>query len=95
MAKMPKNQQDETFTIMVEDKQCVLTKPSRKIIGQALQMVMPGIGSGDVLQAGEWIINTCWISGDTEIKNEDDYLIPACMKALELIKFKEATLKKN
>jgi hypothetical protein len=89
---------EETFTLEIEGGLVAkIRKPSRKIVGQALGMVIP-MGHGDKpdpLTAGEWVLRTCWIDGDKSILEDEDNLIAASLKCLDLIKLKEAALKKN
>ena len=42
-----------------------------------------------------WLSFLCWIDGDSEIKSNDDYLIPASTQALVLMKTKGASIKKK
>lgn len=87
---------EETWTIEVEDKKCVIKKPTREVMGQTLGMLTPFDGSPpNLVQAGSWVISTCWVSGDKEIQDDDDYNVPASMKALTLMKLKMGVIKKN
>lgn len=73
---------------------CKLSKPSMAVVEAAMAFVAPTKGDPQYFQAGKIIINSCWCSGDEEIKEDDQLFMSACMKAYELIELKDAELKK-
>lgn len=48
---------------------------------------------GKLFKTGEAVLNNCWIGGSDEIKNDSSLWMNACVKAGELIEFKETELK--
>lgn len=82
------------YEIVVEDKICWLKEVNRATLEVALGLIMATTGQPQYIRAGEIILLNCWVGGDEEIKKNEDYLIPACFQAYELIKLKEASLKK-
>tara|TARA_R100001015_G_C4531229_1_gene97572 strand:+ start:209 stop:475 length:267 start_codon:yes stop_codon:yes gene_type:complete len=87
----------ETYTIEVEDKKCVISKPDRKVMGLVLPKLFPMLGDEkqDMLGAGEIILKTCWVSGDEEIRTVDEYILAASLQCVSLIEMKTASIKKN
>lgn len=81
----------DTFTLTTGDKKCIINKPNRQIV----EACLPLIADKKLITAGELIINSCWVSGDEEIKTNEDYLIPAAIEATDVLQFKNAELKKN
>lgn len=80
------------YEITVKGKSCKLSEISRGTLEIALGMIMKP--TPEYIRAGEIIILNCWIEGDEEIKTNDKLLVPAAMKAYELIELEEAELKK-
>ena len=93
------SKKEELFVIDFGDKiTCTLRRPSRKIVAEALGIMVPMTEGGkpDIIGAGEWILATCWVEGDDRIKDpEGEYVITAAMKAFSLVKLKSAELKKK
>ncbi len=84
------------YTIEVEDKKCFLKKPDRGVFSKVLPMMTSMTGEEpNMIVAGEIILRECMIGGDAEFLSEDDYILPACLKCLELFEMKQASLKKN
>lgn len=48
---------------------------------------------GKLYKTGEAVMTNCWIGGSEEIKKDDSLWMNACVKAGELIEFKETGLK--
>jgi len=48
---------------------------------------------GKLMKTGEAVLNNCWIGGSEEIKKDETLWFNACVKAGELIEFKETELK--
>ncbi|MDD3079092.1 MAG: hypothetical protein PHH37_08310 [Paludibacter sp.] len=48
---------------------------------------------GKLFKTGEAVMTNCWLGGSEEIKNDPSLWMNACIKAGELIEFKESELK--
>ncbi len=82
---------DKIFEIVVDDKKAILHKPTRK----DLSFAMAGSSQAkDSIKFAEILLNQCWIDGDKEIKEEDDYFFGAVPKLEVLSETKEAEIKK-
>lgn len=79
----------QLFMITVDDKACVLKKPSRKVLSLA-----SSVATKDPMKFNEIILKNCWVAGDEEIKTDDDYFLGASSKIAEIIEIKEAELVK-
>jgi hypothetical protein len=91
-----KKNEPKTVEIEVEGFTCKLRKPDRGIYTRVIGLITPLAGKDpEIVRAGSLILESCWLSGDEELKTEDDLNISACLKAVELIEIKEANLKKN
>lgn len=84
-----KKKHGDVFEIIVEDKKCYLHKPSRKTLAFALTKV-----NTDPLSFAEIIISNCWLAGDDEIKENDDYFMAASTQLDKLMEVKTAQIKK-
>jgi len=91
-----KQKHPDIWTLIVEDKFCLLSKPNRDTYEEVLGLVtpMPNIAPKFVT-AGLRIMQACWIEGDKEMLSDDDYLCAAGPKAASMIKVKAASIKKN
>ena len=78
---------DAIFLIVVEDKSCAIRKPTR----QEFSFVS---GIKDPIQLSETLFKQLWLDGDKEIIEDDDYFLPAIGKLDEVLKQKEAEVKK-
>jgi len=82
---------DKIFEIVVDDKKAILHKPTRK----DLSFAMAGSSQAkDSIKFAEILLNQCWIDGDKEIKENDDYFFGAVPKLEVLSETKEAEIKK-
>lgn len=90
MAKQTK----AAYEIEVEGFSCRLSKPTRQTLKVVYAKMLKADGSLNLLEGGEIMLNSCWIDGDKEIKEDDDLFLSACMAACQLIEIKEASLKK-
>lgn len=82
-----KKEHGELFLISVEDKSCVLRKPTR----MELSFVS---GVTDPMQFTETLLKQLWLDGDKEMLEDDDYFLAISGKLDQVIKFKEAEVKK-
>ena len=78
---------DAIFLIVVEDKSCAIRKPTR----QEFSFVS---GIKDPIQLSETLFKQLWLDGDKEILEDDDYFLAISSKLDQVIKFKEAEVKK-
>ena len=86
--------QKAAYEIEVGGFKCRLKVPDRHVLKVVYSKLLKANGDLNLVEGGEIILNSCWISGDKEIKQDDNMFISACLKAAELIEVKEATLKK-
>lgn len=91
---VPKN--TKTHTIVLENGLgCILNNPKPQILSQALG-ALSGIGKDpDMYKAGNVILNNCWIAGDMEIQNNDDFRFAAAIQAISVIQILQGSIKKN
>jgi hypothetical protein len=82
------------YEIEVGDYKCQLSAPTRQILKIVYGKMMKADGSLDLIEGGEIMLNSCWVNGDKEIKENDLLFVSACMSAVGLIELKEAKLKK-
>ena len=79
------------FELVVEDKMAILHKPTR----QDLSFASAGSSQGqDSIKFVEILLKQCWIDGDMEIQNNDDYFFGAVPVLTELSSAKKAEIKK-
>lgn len=82
---------DRLFMIKVEDKLAVVRKPGRK----DLSFATAGSSQGkDALKFAEILLKQCWIDGDQEIMEDDDYFLGAVPTLEALAENKKAEIKK-
>ena len=82
---------DGVFELTVEDKKAVLHKPSRK----DLSFATAGSSHGtDAIKFTEILIRQCWIDGDNEIQEDDNYFLGAMPVVQAISEAKQAELKK-
>lgn len=79
----------ELFEISVEDKKCIIHKPTRQVIDLA---VSSSAKKSSLFE--ETILRNCWLAGDKEIMDNDDYFFAVGKQLDDVIKFKTAELKK-
>lgn len=86
-----KEKYGEIFEITCEDKKAVLHKPTRK----DLSFAMAGSNQGnDSVKFSEILLKQCWVDGDMEFQNDDEYFFAAVPVMGALSETKEAELKK-
>jgi hypothetical protein len=74
---------------------CQLSPIDRVVLEIVIGLIMPTGGEKPkYLQAGELILNSCWVSGDEQIRKDEQLLISACMSAYKLFELKKTILKK-
>ena len=86
-----KEKYGEVFEISCEDKKAVLHKPTRKDPSFA----MAGSNQAkDSVKFAEILLKQCWIDGDMEFQEQDNYFLAAVPVLGALSETKEAELKK-
>ena len=83
-----KKKHGELYLITVDDYSCVLRKPTRKDLSYI------SVIQNDPLQMTETLLNQLWVDGDEAIREDDDLFLAASAKMGELLRVKEAKLKK-
>ena len=84
-----KKKHGSIFELTVEDRSCILRKPTIKELSAAA-----AVGAKDPFKYNRVILNSCWLAGDEEIKTNDDYFLAAGGQLLEIIEVKESEIKK-
>jgi len=84
-----KKKHGEVFLVTVEDKTAYLHKPDRKTIAYAMSKVQD-----DPLSFSEIILQNCWLTGDEELKTNDDYFLAVSAQLDKLVEVKQAEIKK-
>lgn len=79
------------FEIKVEDKLAIVRKPGRK----DLSFATAGSSQGkDALKFAEILLRQCWVDGDKEIMDDDEYFLGAVPTLEALAETKKAEIKK-
>lgn len=86
-----KHGENNVFEVTLEDKKCVLHKPTRQNISYALAA---SSGGKDGVKMQEALLNGCWIDGDTEFKTDDSYFFAVAAQIEGMMEVKQAELKK-
>lgn len=92
--------------IVVGGHICYLRKADRNVMSYALTQMSFNtsqgsdsedgkveISMGRLYKTGEALMNNCWLGGSEEIRTDDTLWLNACIKAGEVIEFKETQLK--
>lgn len=77
----------ELLQIDVDGRSCILHTPTRKDLSYASVVKDP-------MKVNEVLLNQLWVAGDEEIKTDDSLFLAVCNKMEEILKVKEATVKK-
>ena len=77
----------ELSEITVEDKSCILHRPTRKDLSYASAVKDP-------IKMSEVMLNALWVAGDEEIKEDDSLFLAAIQKMQDILEVKEAEIKK-
>lgn len=83
--------ENNVFEVAVDDKRCVLHKPTRQNISYALAA---SSGSKDAVKMQEALLGGCWIDGDAEIKTDDACFFAVSAQIEGMMEVKQAELKK-
>lgn len=82
-----KKKHGEVFELTIEDKSCIIRRPTR----QEFSFVS---GIKDPIQLSETLLKQLWLEGDKEILEDDAYFLPAISHLDEVLRQKEASVKK-
>lgn len=77
----------DLYLITVEDKSCLLHKPTRQTLSYVSSIKDP-------IRMSEAMLGELWVDGDAEIKADDELFMAVVAKMDELLKVKEAEIKK-
>ena len=77
----------DLFEISVEGKSCVLHKPTRQDLSYASVIKDP-------IKMSEVMLKQLWVAGDEEFKTNDELFMAVVAKMDEVLKVKEAEIKK-
>lgn len=77
----------ELLQVDVDDKSCILRTPKRKDLSYASVVKDP-------MKLNETLLRQLWVAGDEEIQTDDSLFLAVCNKMDEILKVKEATVKK-
>lgn len=82
-----KRKHGDLFQITVEGKSCILRKPGRQDLSYASVVKDP-------IKMSETLLQRLWVAGDEEIKTDDSLFIAVVGKMEEVLRVKEAEIKK-
>lgn len=77
-----------------DEKVAYLKRLPRPILERALGMISNPHKDPQFIRAGEMIMLACWISGDEEIKSDEEMLTAAAIQCAALVQRRDASLKK-
>lgn len=82
-----KKKHGELFQISVGDKSCIIRRPNRKDLSFVSVVKDP-------IKMSETLMKQLWVEGDMEIQTDDTLFLAAIPKMEEVLKVKEAQIKK-
>ena len=82
-----KQKHGDLFEISVEEKSCILHRPTRKDLSFVSVVKDP-------IKMSEAMLNQLWVAGDEEIKTDDALFLAAIQKMQNVLEVKEAEIKK-
>lgn len=82
-----KRKHGEIFELSVEGKSCIVRKPNRKDLSYVSVVKDP-------IKMSETLLKQLWVDGDKEIQEDDALFFAVIPKLEEVIKVKEAAIKK-
>mgnify|MGYP002519697231 CR=1 FL=1 len=77
----------DLFEVTVEGKTCILRKPNRKDLSYVSVVKDP-------IKMSETLLNRLWLGGDEEIKTDDELFMATVNVMEDVLKVKEAEIKK-
>ncbi|MCK4500071.1 hypothetical protein KAU11_06200 [Candidatus Babeliales bacterium] len=91
---VPKN--TKTHTIILENGLgCILNNPKPNVLSQAFGALSGMKGDPDLYKAGSIILNNCWVAGNLEIQDNDDFRFAAALQAINIIEVLQGSIKKT
>lgn len=78
------------WEIEIEGKKGYVRKPTR----EEMKFAMTLATKNDPLGMAEEILKSCWLGGDMELIDDDDYFYGAAMQLQDLVEIKAGQLKK-
>ncbi len=84
-----KDKHGEIWELAVADKVAYVRTPTRKEVSASSTMALT-----DPIKSNEFLLKTCWLGGDNEIKEVDSYFFGAVSQLEQIVEIKEATIKK-
>lgn len=78
------------YELPIEDKSAYLKEPKMQDFKRAFTAMQKG---GDIA-FGEEMINALWIEGDEEIRDEDEYFLPARKELVDFFNYPDAVIGK-
>ena len=82
-----KQKHGDLFEISVEEKSCILHRPTRNDLSFVSVVKDP-------IKMSEAMLNQLWVAGDEEIKTDDALFLAAIQKMQNVLEVKEAEIKK-
>ena len=82
-----KKKHGDLFEITVDDKSCLLHRPTRRDLRYASVIKDP-------IKMSETMLGQLWVAGDEELKTNDELFMAVVSKMDEVLKVKEAEIKK-
>lgn len=82
-----KKKHGDLFEITVDGKSCILHRPTRRDLSYASVIKDP-------IKMSETILGQLWVAGDEELKTNDELFMAVVSKMDEVLKVKEAEIKK-
>ena len=77
----------DLFLITVGDKGCVLRSPGRQDLSYASVATDP-------IKVNEVLLKQLWVEGDEEVRTDDSLFMAVCSKMEQVLRVKEAEIKK-
>ena len=77
----------DLYLITVDDKSCLLHKPTIQTLSYVSYIK-------DTIRMSDDMLGELWVDGDEDIKNDDELFMAVVAKMDEVIKVKEAEIKK-
>lgn len=82
-----KKKHGDLFEITVDSKSCILHRPTRRDLSYASVIKDP-------IKMSETMLGQLWVAGDEELKTNDEFFMAVVSKMDEVLKVKEAEIKK-
>ena len=87
---------DQTFTLTVEGKKCIVKEPGFQELQFALTAMTTTSGRMDMVGAGKAIFDTCKVECDKAIEESPKLLVSLCLEiANQFLDTVEVEIKKN